>query len=113
MQSLGFENKNPTIYQMIADLDTPANAGGIDFDMFLDAITAKLGDKETRDGIYKIFKLFDDDNTSTIHLDNLARVAKELGETMTSDELQEMIARAAANGDEITFEDFYIVMTKK
>ena len=25
MQSLGFESKNPTIYQMIADLDIPEN----------------------------------------------------------------------------------------
>ena len=48
MQSLGFEQKNPTIYQMIADLDTHENAGGINFDRFLDAITDKLGNKETR-----------------------------------------------------------------
>ena len=46
---------------MISDLDTEANAGGIDFDQFLDAITAKLGDKESREGIMKIFNLFDDD----------------------------------------------------
>jgi hypothetical protein len=32
MQSLGFESKNPTIYQMIADLDVPDNQGGINFD---------------------------------------------------------------------------------
>jgi len=44
---------------MIADL-TKVNEE-IDFDMFLDAITSKLGDKETSDGIRKIFDLFDDD----------------------------------------------------
>ena len=32
MQSLGFESKNPTIYQMIADLDVQENQGGINFD---------------------------------------------------------------------------------
>jgi Ca2+-binding EF-hand superfamily protein len=87
MQSLGFENKNPTIYAMIADLEKAAGGGDIDFDTFLDAITAKLGDKETRGGIGKIFDLFDDDQTRTINLDNLQRVAKELGETMTVEEL--------------------------
>jgi len=47
MQSLGFESKNPTIYAMIADLE---NAGTeIDFEMFLEAITSKLGDKETKE----------------------------------------------------------------
>merc|ERR1712050_751156 len=112
MRSLGFETKNPTIFQMIADLDQDGNAIG--FDDFLDAITAKLGDKETRDGIYKIFQLFDDDKTGMISLKNLKRVSKELGETMSEEELREMIERADSNGDgAITSEDFYTIMTKK
>lgn len=46
MQSLGFESKNPTIFNMIADLE--AEGREIDFEEFLDGITAKLGDKESR-----------------------------------------------------------------
>ena len=88
MQSLGFEQKNPTIYNMIADLDTHENAGGINFDRFLDAITDKLGNKESREGIARIFELFDDDRTGRINVHNLRRVAKELGETMSADELK-------------------------
>ncbi|KFH03569.1 putative centrin [Toxoplasma gondii MAS] len=72
------------------------------------------GDKESREGIQKIFSLFDDDRTGTITLKNLKRVAKELGETMSEDELREMLERADSNGDgEISFEDFYAIMTKK
>ena len=111
MQSLGFETKNPTIYAMIADLDAYGSA--IDFEQFLEAITSKLGDKESRDGINKIFDLFDDEHKGAISVANLRRVAKELGETMTTDELQEMLERAASNGQEITREDFYVIMTKK
>merc|ERR1739845_295818 len=112
MQSLGFQSKNPTIFQMIADLDSGASQ--IDFEEFLDAITQKLGDKETRPGINKIFDLFDDDRTGTITIKNLRRVAKELGETMSDEELKEMIERADSNGDgAITFDDFYTIMTKK
>lgn len=110
MQSLGFENKNPTIYQMIADLEKDQT--DIDFEQFLDAITSKLGDKETRNGINKIFDLFAE-NQETITLNNLKRVAKELGETMSAEELQEMLERAASNNQEITREDFYNIMTKK
>jgi Ca2+-binding EF-hand superfamily protein len=113
MQSLGFEQKNPTIYAMIADLDTHENAGGINFDRFLDAITDKLGNKESREGIARIFELFDDDRSGSINVHNIRRVAKELGETMSADELKEMLERAASNGDEISFEDFYFIMTKK
>ena len=32
---------------------------------------------------------------------------------MSTDELKEMLERAASNGDDITFEDFYFIMTKK
>ena len=63
MLAIGFENKNPTIYHMIADLDVVENEGGITFEQFLEEITAKLGDKETREGIGKIFDLFDEDKT--------------------------------------------------
>eukprot|EP00914_Ancora_sagittata_P012201 GHVO01023544.1.p2 GENE.GHVO01023544.1~~GHVO01023544.1.p2 ORF type:complete len:172 (+),score=33.80 GHVO01023544.1:946-1461(+) len=112
MQSLGFESKNPTIYQMISDLDR--QGGAIDFEEFLDAITSKLGDKESRDGIQKIFNLFDDDKSGSITLKNLKRVARELGENMTDEELREMIDRADSTGKtEISFDDFYAIMTKK
>ena len=41
MQSLGFEAKNQTIYQMIGDIDKDGS-GEIDFEEFLDMMTAKV-----------------------------------------------------------------------
>jgi Ca2+-binding EF-hand superfamily protein len=81
MESLGFEAKNQTIYQMIKDIDKDGS-GAIDFDEFLDMMTAKMSDKDTKEDINKVFKLFDDDTTGKITLKNLKRVARELGETM-------------------------------
>lgn len=127
MQSLGFESKNPTIYDMVSELASK-NSNAVDFTQFVKAIEAKLGDKDSKEGIRKIFNLFDDDHTGTISFRNLKRVANELGkrnvfpwyetlssgETLSDDELQEMIQRADSNGDnEISFEDFYAIMTKK
>jgi hypothetical protein len=46
MSSLGFESKNPTIFNMIADLEGLGRE--VDFEEFLDGITSRLGDKESR-----------------------------------------------------------------
>lgn len=116
MQSLGFDSKNPTIFQLIADLDTPeaSKNGGIDFDNFVEAINDKLGDKETKEGIRRIFDLFiDDPNSDTITLNSLKKIARELGENMTAEELKDMLERASSNGTELTFDEFYEIMTKK
>ena len=116
MQSLGFDSKNPTIFQLIADLDTPeaAKNGGIDFDNFVEAINDKLGDKESKEGIRRIFDLFiDDPNSDTITLNYLKKIERELGENMTAEELKDMLERASSNGTELTFDEFYEIMTKK
>ena len=98
---------------MIADADRDGS-GVIDFPEFLDMMTARMSDKDTHADIAKVFRLFDDDCTGSITLRNLRRVARELGETMTDEELQEMVDRADSNGDScVTMDDFYNIMTKK
>ena len=116
MQSLGFDTKNQTIYTLIADLDTPeaAKNGGVNFDDFVGSINNKLGDKESKEGIHRIFELFiDDPNADTITLSSLKKIAQELGENMSAEELKDMLERASANGTELTFDEFYEIMTKK
>lgn len=72
------------------------------------------GEKDTREEILKVFKLFDDDSTGKISFRNLKRVAKELGENMTDEELQDMIDQADRDGDgEINADEFYRIMKKR
>ena len=113
MQSLGFEAKNQTIYQMIKDIDKD-DSGEIDFDEFLQLMTSRLAGSDTREDINKIFQLFDDDKTGFISLQNLKRVANELGEHMNDAELLEMIERADLDQDgQISPDEFFRIMTQK
>merc|ERR1712160_49321 len=93
MKSLGFDVKHAVVFQMIAELDADGS-GEIEFEEFLDMMTARISDKNSSEDI--------------------ERVAKELGEDISPQELQEIIQRADLDGDgALTMDDFYQVMTKK
>jgi centrin-1 len=115
LKNLGIDAKNQTLQNMMADLDKD-NSGKIDFDEFIDMMTAKMSDRDTREDLQKVFKLFlgDDDKADRISLKHLKRVARELNENMSDDELNEMITRADLDRDGyVDFNEFYQIMTKK
>jgi len=112
MRALGFEPKKEEIQKMIADVDDDGS-GSIEFEEFLKMMTQKILNRDPKDEILKAFRLFDDDETGKISFKNLKRVAKELGERMTDEELQEMIDEADRDGDgEVNEEEFLRIMKK-
>jgi len=112
MRALGFEPKKEEIRKMIADIDKDGS-GTIDFSEFLSMMSAKMAERDPREEIMKAFRLFDDDDSGTINFAKLKRVAKELGENMSDDELQEMIDEADRDGDGvINLDDFMRIMKK-
>lgn len=112
-RALGFQVKKAEIRQMLMDIDKETTAV-ITFDEFLEMATPKIQSRDTREEIMKVFRLFDDDQTNGISFKNLQRVARELGENLTDDELQEMIEEADRDGDGlINEEEFYRVMKKR
>ena len=112
MRALGFEPKKEEIRKMIAEIDRDGS-GTVDFNEFLAMMTTKMGERDSREEILKAFRLFDDDETGKISFRNLKRVANELGEKMSDEELQEMIDEADRDGDgEINQDEFFRIMKK-
>mmetsp|Transcript_4555 Transcript_4555/g.11028 ORF Transcript_4555/g.11028 Transcript_4555/m.11028 type:complete len:173 (-) Transcript_4555:681-1199(-) len=112
IQALGLR-RNQVVQHMLNDLERQG-AKPLDFAGFVDLMTAKMGERDTKEDISKVFRLFDDDRSGTISLRNLQRVARELGEKMPIEDLEEMIARADSGADgEVSLDDFYTLMTKR
>lgn len=102
IRALGFEPKKEDIKKMTAEVDKEGS-GKLSFSDFLALMTIKMAEKDIKEEILKAFRLFDDDETGTISFKNLKRVAKELGENLTDEELQEMIDEADRDGEWITW----------
>merc|ERR1719359_1949675 len=112
MRALGFEPKKEEIEKMIRDFDDDGS-GTIEYEEFMTMMSQKILNRDPKDEILKAFRLFDDDETGKISFKNLKRVAKELGERITDEELQEMIDEADRDGDgEVNEEEFLRIMKK-
>ncbi|XP_036170613.1 centrin-4 [Myotis myotis] len=112
MRALGFEPKKEEVKKLIAEIDKEGT-GTISFEDFFAIMSLKMSEKDEKEELLKAFKLFDDDATGSITLNNIKRVAKELGETLTDDELQEMLDEADRDGDGEINEDEFLRMMQK
>ncbi|KAJ6669777.1 hypothetical protein lerEdw1_000326 [Lerista edwardsae] len=111
MRALGFDVKKADVLKILKDYDR-AGTGKITFDDFNEVVTDWILERDPHQEILKAFKLFDDDDSGKISLRNLRRVARELGENMTEEELRAMIEEFDKDGDgEINQEEFIAIMT--
>ncbi len=112
MRALGFEASKEELRKLVSQVDKDGS-GTVDFTEFLDIMTSKMGDRDSREEMIKAFRLFDDDETGKISFRNLKRVALELGESISDEELQEMIDEADRDGDgEVSQDEFIKIMEK-
>jgi len=72
-----------------------------------------MAERNPEDEIKKAFALFDDDQTGSISVRNLRRVARELGEELKDEELQAMIDEFDKNGDGVIDLDEFMGIMKQ
>lgn len=114
MQNIGYDERDPSVFQVVNELDNPRNknTGGVSFNDFCQTVNNRIPEKETTEDLRKVFSLFlDDPNSSTTTLASIKRVADELGENFDEAELNAMLNKASKYGAELTFEDFAAIMS--
>ena len=110
MRALGFDVKKQEVLNLMREYDREG-AGQIEYPDFLEIMTTKISERDPIEEISKAFKLFDEDNTGRISLRNLRRIAREMQENLSDDELQAMIDEFDKDGDgEINEAEFLAIM---
>uniref|UniRef100_A0A915Q2Q2 EF-hand domain-containing protein n=1 Tax=Setaria digitata TaxID=48799 RepID=A0A915Q2Q2_9BILA len=115
LRSLGFEPRNDEIRVLTAKIEE--NGKQRKDKVTFEELSALLSEKlDERNGVREMraaFELFDSDFKGYITIDDLRKVAKELGETIAEDQLREMILEADTRGSGNVCEADFCTMMKK
>lgn len=108
---LGYDIKNKTLLNVFASLKEQNLTDGVTFDVFQQEMD-KLSkiDTKTRADCFKLFQMFVDDSISnTISAVNLAKILEHIDSNL--EDLNTILKKISANGKELSFEEFYQVMS--
>ena len=115
VEELGLDKRNPFILSLIHALKEKNRA--INFNDFLDIICSKVGETKTKDGLRRVFALFDQNEDGVVDFEELKAICKQLHENMNDDEILEMmhsthIQQKTSTNEHFTFDEFYSIVSK-
>merc|ERR1711957_614438 len=111
MKALGFEFSQEEVSKLIQSMDKDGDVT-VDLSEFMLMMEEAMShDDYKKQELLKGFNSFDSDGTGKISFKNLKRMAGELGEKLSDDELRNLIAEADKDGDnELSESEFLRVM---
>ncbi|KAL7979616.1 hypothetical protein Chor_004774 [Crotalus horridus] len=113
IRALGFDPPKEELRRLVAEVDKEG-AGKIGFDAFYSVMAQKMSETDSQEDVLKAFQLFVDKDSGRIAFGNLKRIAAEIGETPTDEELQEMIDAADLDGDgQVSEQEFLRVLRRR
>ena len=113
MRALGHEVTKQMCNAMFREVDKDPADGDLNFDDFCKIMAPRLKQADTRDEVMRTYECFDANKQGYITIKELRKMADDVGESLSDEELHEMIAEADRTGDgKITFDEFYRVMKK-
>lgn len=83
--------------KLLSEVDKD-NTGQIDFEGYLMVVLNKMVERPSQEDIQKAFRLFDQGQKGRVDFNDLKRIASQIGESITDDEMHEMITEADRSG---------------
>lgn len=114
MRALGQNPTDAELADMIKEMDADGN-GEIDFNEFLGMMTRNRGgaDAQEAEEIRQAFRQFDADGDGFIGAVELGKMMASLGETLTGEEIGQMITGADLDGDgRVNLKEFTAIVSK-
>merc|ERR1711976_904942 len=107
---MGFDIKKQEAQDLMARYDRE-ETGYIGYEAFEEIMAARYANQDPMEEIRKAFELFDEEKRGKISFRNLRRIARDLGEKLTDEELRGMIDAFDQEQDcEISQEEFESIM---
>nr|AAD00995.1 spasmin [Vorticella convallaria] len=115
LEELGLDKRNPFILNLINGLKDKNKPIGKD--EFIDIIASRVGETKTKDGIRRVFALFDKDENGTVDFEEFKAIAKQLHDPINDDDLLELlhsthVNHKTATNEGFSFEEFYSIVSK-
>jgi len=115
LEELGLDKRNPFILALIhglRDQNKPVN-----FEEFLNIIGSRVGETKTKDGLKKVFALYDKNEDGVIDFEEFKAIAKWIKDGINDDELLELlhsthVSQKTSTNEFVTFDEFYRIVAK-
>jgi len=97
---------------ILTEIGEEYGSDDLNYDTFLAELTARLGHPSSPDGRETLFKLIDKLDRGKIGFDDLKGLAKEIGYSITDDEINDILD-TISKGEDITYDDFERHMSRR
>eukprot|EP00760_Papus_ankaliazontas_P035459 PhM_4_TR7805/c0_g1_i1/m.3491/K16465/CETN1; centrin-1 len=115
LRALGYEPHKEKVKKIISEVDKDSMSGTLLLEDFKRIMRDKLFEYENMEEIEIAFPLFTEGKSDFITVDDLRRVANELGETLSDEVFEEMIREADVldHDGRISQEEFFRIMKRE
>ena len=111
LEDLKFDQQDPVIFNIIIEICS-TNKVGLTYDKFIEKLNEQLQDRGSKKSTERTYVLFVEDPQANLTYDSLKRVAREVGDNASEEEIKKIFNYASDNGQDIPFEDFHSIMTR-